>query len=307
MTTASDHDDHGLEHYLARIARDRRLVRQPLAAPRTPAALTCIPMSLNRRSALLVIGGTLSVTLGACGGSSDDSANGSSGSSGSSSSSSSGSSSSLSSGSSCTATPEGEIGPYFADDSDSGFNRSNILANLDGTETQTGVPLTLNVTIIDTENSCAALEGAQVDIWHCNASGVYSDIASENTSTQTWLRGYQLSDANGLVSFTTIIPGWYSGRTTHIHLRVRSNYSEASSTSDGTNTTQVFFPQSLIDTLANSVSPYSSEGTNPTTNVADRVYTDQTHGEMLLTLTGTTSGGYTADITIGVPITNDAS
>ena len=89
--------------------------------------------------------------------------------------------------------------------------------------------LTLSIYVVDTENDCAALEGAQVDIWHCNAYGVYSDIAAESTTGQNWLRGYQLTDSNGLATFTTIIPGWYEGRTTHIHLRVRSSYSEASS------------------------------------------------------------------------------
>ena len=190
------------------------------------------------------------------------------------------------------------------DDSASGFNRSNILSNLDGSETQTGIAFTLNITVVDSENSCAPMQGVQVDIWHCNAAGVYSDIAAESTTGQTWLRGYQLTDANGLVSFTTIIPGWYSGRTTHIHLRLRSSYNEASSTSDGSNTTQVFFPQDLVDELETSVAPYASEGTNPTTNAADRVYTDQTHGEMLMTLTGSNSAGYSADVTISLPITS---
>jgi len=124
--------------------------------------------------------------------------------------------------SSCATTPEGEIGPYFADDSASGFNRSNVVANIDGTSAQSGVPLTLDIYVVDTEKNCAAYVGAQVDIWHCNALGVYSDISSENTSGQTYLRGYQLTNSAGYVQFVTIIPGWYGGRTNHIHLRVRS-------------------------------------------------------------------------------------
>lgn len=283
-----DNDDHGFEHYLALIALDKPVIR-PIRGSALPlAALASPPKPMSRRSALLVLGGTVSATLAACGGGSGSSSS---------------SSSSGSSSGACTVTLEGEIGPYFADDSASGFNRSNILSNLDGTDTQDGVPLTLTLTIIDSENSCAALAGAQVDIWHCNSSGVYSDIAGENTTTQTWLRGYQITDASGVVSFTTILPGWYSGRTTHIHLRVRSSYSEASSTTDGTNTTQVFFSQTLIDTLDTTIAPYSAEGTNPTTNAADRVYTAQTNGENLLTLTGDTTSGYTAEFTIGLPIT----
>jgi len=248
---------------------------------------------INRRQALGLIGGAVgALVVAGCGGG-DSSTDGSSSSSSSSSGASSSSSGSASS--SCSVTPEGEIGPYFADDSASGFDRSDI---------QTGVPLSLSIYIVDTENDCAALEGAQVDIWHCNAAGVYSDIAAESTTSETWLRGYQLSDSNGLVSFSTIIPGWYEGRTTHIHLRVRSKYSEASSTSDGTNTTQLFFPQALIDTLNSSVAPYSSHGTNSTTNASDHVYTPETDGETELSLSGSTSSGYSASYTVGLPITS---
>jgi protocatechuate 3,4-dioxygenase beta subunit len=205
---------------------------------------------------------------------------------------------------SCAVTPEGEIGPYFADDSASGFNRSNVVSNIDGSSAQSGVPLVLTVTVIDTEKGCTPYANAQIDIWHCNASGVYSDIASENTSSESWLRGYQVTDANGQVTFTTIIPGWYAGRTTHIHLRVRSTYSEASSTSDGTNTTQLFFTQTLDDTLATTVAPYSAEGTNPTTNAGDHVYSGETNGANFLALSGDPTSGYTAAITIGLPITS---
>ncbi len=207
--------------------------------------------------------------------------------------------------STCEVTPEGEIGPYFADDSATGFNRSNIVANVDGTEPQEGIAFTLTVTVLDSEKGCAPYAGAQIDIWHCNASGVYSDQASESTSTKTWLRGYQITDANGQVKFVTIIPGWYSGRTTHIHLRVRSSYSDTASTSDGTNTTQVFFEQTFVDSLATSVAPYNAEGKNPTTNAGDRVYADQTLGKTQMTLTGDNTSGYAASVTIHLPITTE--
>jgi len=210
-------------------------------------------------------------------------------------------------GGACAVTPEGEIGPYFADDSDARFNRSDILTNIDGTSAQTGLPLTLTITVLDGQKSCAAYAGAQVDIWHCNAAGVYSDQAAENTSSESWLRGYQLTDASGQVKFVTIIPGWYSGRTTHVHLRVRSTYSAASSTSDGTNTTQLFFAQTFIDMLATSVSPYSAEGTNPTTNASDHVYSGETNGANQLSLSGDAATGYTAAVSIVLPITAAAT
>jgi Bacterial Ig-like domain (group 3)/Dioxygenase len=200
----------------------------------------------------------------------------------------------------CSETHEGEEGPYFVDDSASGYARTNILSNLDGTDTQEGVALALTLYVFDSENSCAAMEGVQVDIWHCNASGVYSAESSESTTGQSWLRGYQITDSSGKVQFTTIIPGWYSGRTTHIHLRLRSKYD--SSDTGGTNTMQVFFDQTLIDTLATSTTPYSEEGTNPTTNAADRVYSEQEDGTTLLTLSGSTVEGYTTSFNIHLPI-----
>jgi protocatechuate 3,4-dioxygenase beta subunit len=202
----------------------------------------------------------------------------------------------------CAVTPKGEIGPFFTDDSATGFNRSNIVANTDGTNIQAGIPLTLRLSIRDSRNGCAALSGSQVDIWHCNAAGVYSDVPAQNTSTQTWLRGYQLSDANGLVTFTTIVPGWYPGRATHVHLRVRSKYSQASSPRDGTNATQLFFPQPAVNAISTSVAPYSSKGTNPTTNASDRVYTSETSGQTLVSLTGNAGAGFTAVYTIGLPL-----
>lgn len=198
-------------------------------------------------------------------------------------------------------TLEGEEGPYFVDDSAGGYNRSNILSNLDGTSTQTGVAFTLTLYIFDAKNSCAAMENVQVDIWHCNASGIYSAESSESTLDESWLRGYQLTDSNGKVQFTTIIPGWYSGRTTHIHLRLRSTYD--SSDTGGTNTMQLFFDQTLIDTLDTTVSPYSSEGQNPTTNASDRVYSEQEDGTTLMTVTGSISAGYAATASVYLPIT----
>lgn len=201
-----------------------------------------------------------------------------------------------------TETLEGEEGPYFVDDSASGYFRSNIVSNLDGSDTQTGIPLALTVYIYDAKNNCAAMQNVQVDIWHCNAAGVYSAESSESTSSQSWLRGYQLTDANGKVEFQTILPGWYQGRTTHVHMRLRSTYD--STDNSGTNTMQVFFDQTLIDTLATSVAPYSSEGTNSTTNASDRVYSQQEKGTTLLTLSGSDTAGYTATFNIYLPITS---
>jgi protocatechuate 3,4-dioxygenase beta subunit len=262
---------------------------------------------LSRRRALGLLGGAVGgVTLAACNGGSSGVDSATSSSSSSSSSSGSGSSSSSSSGgssASCALTPEGEVGPYFTDDSASGYNRSDIRSNLDGSDTQNGIPLTLHFHVYDFDNSCTAMSGVQVDIWHCNASGVYSNESVEGTVGQSWLRGYQVTDSSGAATFKTIVPGWYQGRTTHIHLRLRSSYNSSASLSDGSNTTQLFFPQALVDTIDTSVAPYSSEGKNTTTNAGDRVYTQETQGKMEMTLSGDSSNGYVASVVIGLPIT----
>ncbi|HEY4356502.1 MAG TPA: Ig-like domain repeat protein [Acidobacteriaceae bacterium] len=204
------------------------------------------------------------------------------------------------SSSACSSTAEGEEGPYFVDDSASGYDRSNILSNLDGSSVQAGVPFVLTVYVFDSKNSCSPMQNVQVDIWHCNASGIYSAESVESTVGQSWLRGYQLSDSSGKVQFTTIIPGWYSGRTTHIHMRFRSSYDMTDNS--GSNTMQVFFDQTLIDTLSTSVAPYSSEGKNPTTNAGDRVYASQEQGTTLLSLAGSTAAGYAATFNAYMPI-----
>jgi protocatechuate 3,4-dioxygenase beta subunit len=263
---------------------DRQLLT-PNAVPR-----------ITRRYALTVLGGaTGAALLSGCSG------GGGSGSGGSASIA--GTATATASSSLCEATPEGEIGPYFVDDSAAGFERSDIRSNLDGGATQNGIPLTLAITVIDTEAGCIGLEGVQVDIWHCNAEGVYSDEASEGTPSDNWLRGYQVTDSAGEVAFTTIFPGWYQGRATHIHLRLRSKYSTASSTRDGTNTTQLFFPQAIVDTINTTIAPYASHAANSTTNETDHVNNSETNGETVLTLNGSTTSGLSAAVTIGLPIT----
>jgi protocatechuate 3,4-dioxygenase beta subunit len=104
-----------------------------------------------------------------------------------------------------------------------------------------------------------------------------------------------------VATFVTIVPGWYAGRTTHIHLRLRSSYDSTST--GGTNTTQLFFPQDVIINISTTISPYSAEGTNPTTNATDHVYAGEVSGETLLTLSGDTTSGYTAAFKVKLPIT----
>jgi protocatechuate 3,4-dioxygenase beta subunit len=211
------------------------------------------------------------------------------------------------SGSSCGASTNAVTeGPYWVDDTASGYNRSDIRSDIAGTNTQSGVLFTLNIYVYDTEKSCVAMQNVQVDVWHCDATGVYSGIQSSTNgngvdyTSQSWLRGYQLTDSAGLVSFTTIVPGWYTGRTTHIHIRFRSTYDTSSDGS--TNTAQLFFDQTFINNLNTSVSPYSTHGSNSVTNAGDSIYNAE-GGTTVLSLSGSASAGYTATFTVYLPLT----
>jgi len=198
-----------------------------------------------------------------------------------------------SSSSSCVLTPELTVGPYFVDEK---LNRSDVTANTTDTNVLDGSPLSLTLTIMEYSSSgCPALQGAQVDIWQADAAGVYSDEAVENTTGQTYLRGYQTTDSSGVVKFKTIFPGWYTGRTVHIHVMIRTFSSSGAVASEFT--TQLFFAQTLIDAVTTSVSPYSSRGLPDTTNAQDNIYNSATQ----LTLqTASSGGGYTGALTIGV-------
>ncbi|MCU1323173.1 MAG: intradiol ring-cleavage dioxygenase [Acidobacteriaceae bacterium] len=210
--------------------------------------------------------------------------------------------SSASCGTSTNAVTEG---PFWTDDSASGYNRSDIRSDIAGTNTQSGVLFNLVLFVYDRKNSCVAMQNVQVDIWHCNAAGIYSGVKNSTNgkgadyTSQSWLRGYQLTDSSGRVAFTTIVPGWYTGRTTHIHIRFRSTYN--SSSTGSTNTAQLFFDQTFVDSLDTTVAPYSSEGRNSVTNAGDSIYVSE-GGTTLLSLSGSASAGYTATFSIYLPL-----
>ena len=119
---------------------------------------------------------------------------------------------------SCVLIPSKTEGPYFVDEK---LNRSDIRPDPSDGSVRPGVPVTLTLVVVRADASCAPIEGAVVDIWHADAAGTYSGVASEGTSGKQYLRGLQLTDANGAVRFAAIFPGWYSGRAVHIHFKVR--------------------------------------------------------------------------------------
>ena len=133
------------------------------------------------------------------------------------------------SGLACSVTPNETVGPY---PSLIDLFRSDIRESKGGTQ------LDLTITVLNTAASCAPLTGVNVEIWQCDAGGNYSQYGSERA--QTYLRGIQTSDANGQVKFTTVYPGWYQGRATHIHVEVTQN-------GRSLKVTQIAFPDSIND------------------------------------------------------------
>ncbi len=193
----------------------------------------------------------------------------------------------------CVLSPEMTEGPYWVDEK---LNRTDIRVDPSNGSIKPGTLLNLSITIYAvTSASCAPLSGAYVDIWHCDAGGLYSDVSANNTVGQKFLRGYQITDDEGVANFTTIYPGWYSGRTVHIHLRVRT-YSGSQALDQFTS--QLYFDDSVTD-QAFTQAPYNTRGTRNTRNTNDNIYNGQTR--TLLTLTQT-AAGYSAHINVGVSL-----
>jgi protocatechuate 3,4-dioxygenase beta subunit len=182
----------------------------------------------------------------------------------------------------CVVRPEMTAGPYFVDEQ---LNRSDIRSEPSDNQVKAGVPLVLTFNVAQVANSaCTPLSGAQVDIWHCDAEGVYSGVG-DNTTTQ-FLRGWQQTGADGTARFTTIYPGWYPGRTAHIHFKIRTAGAAADQTYDFTS--QLFFDDALTDQVYAS-QPYAAMGQRSTTNTNDGIY--RNGGDQLtLAPTGDISG-----------------
>lgn len=183
-------------------------------------------------------------------------------------------------GNSCVVKPELTIGPYFVDER---LNRSDVRSDPTTGVVKQGVQLNLTFQISRlSSGACSALSGAMVDIWHTDALGKYSDIASEGTSGQKFLRGYQVTNSNGIAQFTTIYPGWYSGRAVHIHFRIRNT--AARGTYDFVS--QLFFNDSFTDSVYTQA-PYNTRGARTTRNANDGIYNQ---GGSQLLLAPTSSG-----------------
>ena len=183
-------------------------------------------------------------------------------------------------------TPQQIEGPYFVDDMP---NRSDIRSDTSNGLIQEGVPLRLVFNVYDVNDSdgdgtgpCTPLKDAKVDIWHANSQGVYSGVQEAGTAENYFLRGYQMTDDNGTVQFTTIYPGWYEGRAIHVHVKVR--------TFEGTNETlewtSQFYLDDSVNELVHTKPSYSNHGPVDLTNEEDFIYIGPSNDGLLSNNTG---------------------
>ena len=152
---------------------------------------------------------------------------------------------------SCVLTPEMTEGPYYV---------ANEAVRRNITEGRPGTPLHLRLSVVDA-STCRPIKNAAVDVWHADALGVYSGVQG---NTGTFMRGVQRTDANGLALFDTVYPGWYQGRTVHIHVKVHLGGTVV-------HTGQLFFPDSLTDKVY-AHSPYDTRGQRDVRNAGDSIF-----------------------------------
>jgi protocatechuate 3,4-dioxygenase beta subunit len=196
----------------------------------------------------------------------------------------------------CVLTPGQEEGPFYID-----------LAQVrqDIVENRPGVPLALALTVVDSD-TCEPIRDAAVDIWHCDALGVYSGESSEGSEGETYLRGIQLTDGNGLAEFATIYPGQYAGRTTHIHVKVHIGGRQRDDTYSGGHVSHTgqLFTSDRRDAEVFALAPYNRNTAEITPRNTDGVFRYQGGSSSVLALARIGSSlardGFTARVTLGV-------
>ena len=250
-----------------------------------------VGLLLKRREVLGFIGGTAAVSLVGC-------LRGESASSEPTSSSPNSSTNSLAQSSTapaCVVKPEQTEGPYFVDER---LNRSDIRTDPSDESIKVGVPLQLVFQVSQiSSGACIPLSNAIVDVWHCDAEGIYSDVNDRRSNTlgKKFLRGYQVTDANGIAQFATIYPGAYSGRAVHIHFKIRTNSTSQQNTEF---TSQLYFDDALTDQIYTQP-PYAAERQR-TLNSQDRIF--QNGGEQLTLQLTQAAEGYTGNFAIGLEV-----
>lgn len=196
----------------------------------------------------------------------------------------------------CVLTPEQDEGPFY-------INFAQVRRDI--VEDRPGVPLALAVAVVDS-NTCKPIHNAAVDIWHCDALGIYSGEPSEGSVGKTFLRGIQLTDGNGQVEFATIYPGQYPGRTTHIHVKVHIGGQRGNGTYAGGHVSHTgqLFSSNRHDAEVFALAPYSRNTAELTPRDEDAIFVNEGGSSSELTLAPAGSNlardGFTAKVTLGV-------
>jgi protocatechuate 3,4-dioxygenase beta subunit len=196
----------------------------------------------------------------------------------------------------CVVRPQQIEGPYFVDER---LQRSDMRSDPASGAVQPGVPLQLAFMVTRLSgHTCTPLPGAQVDVWQCNAVGVYSDVTDPGFRTvgQKFLRGYQVTDHTGAAQFVTIYPGWYPGRTVHIHFKIRTT---PTSPRGYAFTSQLYFDDVLTDRV-HTQAPYASKGARTVRNEDDGIFRDG--GKQLVLSLSEHVEGYAATFAIGLQL-----
>lgn len=199
----------------------------------------------------------------------------------------------------CVAKPEQTEGPFFVD---ARLERSDIRSDPSTGTVSEGIPLTLRFNLSQiSRGDCSVLPGALIDVWQCDADGVYSGVeddgAPASARERQFLRGYQHTDENGVARFTTIYPGWYRERAVHVHFKVRTEISGQPYEF----TSQLYFDEALTDEV-HAQAPYVAHGRRSMTNADDRIFRDG--GESLMAQVGETEAGYAATFDLGLDLTD---
>jgi len=192
----------------------------------------------------------------------------------------------------CVLSPEITEGPFFVDEH---LERSDLVGDAANSPGLRGaLPLLMTIAFVDARSGCAPIPNLQVDVWHADARGNYSDVQGQRG--QTFCRGYQRTDADGTVSFSTIYPGWYPGRTIHIHVKARAFDADRRPTRDYT--TQLFFDEATNGQVM-AMAPYSGRGRRTTSNARDGIYANAS--SLILATSARSDGpGLASKITLGL-------
>jgi len=191
----------------------------------------------------------------------------------------------------CIVTPAQTEGPFFID---TGLNRSDIRSEPGSGRVSAGLPLALSLRVSAvTAGACAPLPGALVEVWHCDAAGVYSGTGG--AAGRQFLRGYQATGAGGEARFLTVYPGWYPGRAIHVHFKVLAKNTAGRRVEF---TSQLYFDDKVNDSVM-AQPPYAARtGSRRVRNGDDHLYRDG--GRLLTTPPSLREGAYAAAFDIGL-------